>query len=28
LREAGGLPLTYDVVWLVADRRGERVKRD
>lgn len=28
LREAGGLPLTYDVVWLIADRRGERVKRD
>ena len=27
LREAGGLPLTYDVVWLIADRRGERVKR-
>ncbi len=24
LREAGGLPLTYDGVWLIATRRGER----
>lgn len=28
LREAEGLPLTYDVVWLIADRRGEKVKED
>ena len=28
LREDRGLPLTYDGVWLIADRRGERVKGD
>lgn len=28
LREDRGLPLTYDGVWLIADRRGARVKGD
>ena len=28
LREDQGLPLTYDGVWLIADRRGAQVKGD